>query len=821
MSEPQVATRLPENAYRELKPGETYVPMVPPQVTVPEVTGRSIAFGILMNIIFSMAATYLALKVGQGIETAIPISILSVGLSGVLLRAGRRASTLLEHVNILAISTTSGIVAGGTVFTMPAIYILKLHESLNIEGVSLFLMIFLVPLIGAILGVLLLAPFRRYFVHDMHGKLPFPEATATNEILVTGSGGGGQAGTLIYSFLIGMAYNWVSSIMKSFTETFTTAAIPAMGELTNRVKAVFSLGTGAEFVGLGYIIGVRYTSIIVAGSFLSCFAIIPLLAPFSLSQIHLLNGAAEAHHGPVETEPSLTIQGIHAAALDRVKADDLTDQEKLDSGKQAIAAIAPEFEQAGYAMQKPDAKITVTSAGESWKIKDEMRTYVLRADAESSTIKVFTLRPGFEDIFKAIPRNIGIGCIFAAGVLSILKMGKVIVTALRQALAGVFKSGSGGVSERTDTDISYPALLVVGLIVAAGMWTYFRFVVMADMEGTLMLSIVSLLLALVVAFIFTTVSAWAIAMISVTPISGMTVTTIIITAVILLAAGLPKSEAGMLATLMVGGVVAAALSMAGTLVTEFKIGYWIGATPRKIQWSAILAAALASAVVTATIMVLAKAPGYDASASTEALQAPQANLMATALKSFVGTGDVPWTLYGVGLVIALLLQMVGVSPLAFGLGMYLPMELNSPLLIGAITAWLVRRSTSNEHESKARNDKGILIASGLIAGAAILGVLKSFMILWAPGVLKAVDVSQAMGSGATANWIGLLAFLALCLFIYIDSCRAKPMQLEGAISAAPPPPAESPSSQQKTCAKCQWSNRVGANYCSNCGQKFA
>ncbi|MBK8269828.1 MAG: OPT/YSL family transporter [Planctomycetes bacterium] len=269
--------------------------MVPPNVTVPEVTRRSIAFGILMNVVFSMAATYLALKVGQGIETAIPISILAVGMSGALLKAGRRASSILENVNILAISTTSGIVAGGTVFTMPAIYILKLNENLKIDGVSLFFMIFLVPLIGAILGVLLLVPFRRYFVKDMHGKLPFPEGTATNEILVTGSGGGSHAIVLIYSFIIGMVYNWLSSPMKLFSEEFSTAAIPKIEAFTEKVKAVFSLGTGAEFVGLGYIIGVRYASIIVAGSFLSWFVIIPLLSPLNYEQVRLINGEAESH----------------------------------------------------------------------------------------------------------------------------------------------------------------------------------------------------------------------------------------------------------------------------------------------------------------------------------------------------------------------------------------------------------------------------------------------------------------------------------------------------------------------------------------------
>jgi putative OPT family oligopeptide transporter len=291
------------------------------------------------------------------------------------------------------------------------------------------------------------------------------------------------------------------------------------------------------------------------------------------------------------------------------------------------------------------------------------------------------------------------------------------------------------------------------------------------------------LLALGMAFVFTTVSAWAIAMISVTPISGMTVTTLIVTAVVLMALGLPRGEAGMLTVLLVGGVVAAALSMAGTLVTEFKIGYWLGASPKRIEWSAILASVLASALVTLTIMVLAQKPGYDASVNKEALQAPQANMMASALQSFIGGGGVPWTLYGVGVVIAVLIQLVGVSPLAFGLGMYLPMELNVPILAGACVAWLVKHSSASEALSKARSDRGILIASGLIAGAAIIGVVKSIVAIVSDEALKRIDLSGLWGGGETgealSGWAGLIFFLALCAYVYWDSCRARPESGEG------------------------------------------
>lgn len=715
---PGTIAKLPENAYRELKPGETYVPMVPSGAVVPEVTVRSIAFGILMNIIFSAAATYLALKVGQGIETAIPISILAVGLSGALLKAGMRRSSLLENVNILAISTTSGIVAGGTVFTMPAIYLLKLNESLQISNFSLFMQIFFVPFLGAILGVVFLVPFRSYFVRVMHGKLPFPEATATNEILATGAAGGvGQAAVLIYSFFLAMVYNFVSVAMKLFSGSFTTgklevgktgneiSALPInsyteklVGTL-DRFKAVFSLDTDAAYLGLGFIIGLRYATIICCGSFLSCFVIVPLFSAYDLQALKQLNPAIEA--------------------------------------------------------TSPDA------------------------------------------IFKYVPRIIGIGGIFAAGIISIIKMSKIMATALKEALGGLLKSKGQHHTERTERDIGYPMLFVLGITVTAALFFYFRFSVLAGMDRATTLSIFATLLALVLSFLFTTVSAWAIAMISTTPLSGMTVTTIIITAASLLAVGLPRGNTGMLAVLLVGGVVCTALSMAGTMVTQFKIGYWIGATPKTIQWSAIVFSLLASMAVTGTIMILADRPGYIETAETpNPLQAPQANLMKITLESFVGAaGEVPWLLYAVGAVLALIVNFLGVSPLAFMLGMYLPMGINTPILVGAFVASLVARGSPEDRRTKARTDKGVLVASGLIAGAAITNVLINALAilderLYAPTpgaegkIMPFLDFSRRMlDSGLAAeelartlNWWGLGAFLVLCTFVYLDCRRAKPTE---------------------------------------------
>ncbi len=787
-SKPQIQNKLPENAYRELKPGETYVPMVPPNVAAPEITTRSIIFGIVMNIIFSMAATYLALKVGQGIETAIPISILAIGLSGVLLRMGYRRNSLLENINILAISTTSGIVAGGTVFTMPAIYILKLHTTLGLSTVGLFFQIFLVPFLGAVLGVLFLVPFRRYFVRQMHGKLPFPEATATNEILATGAGGAtGQAWILIYSFLAAVLYNWLSGAMKLFNEVFSTALIPAAGKLTDKVKAVFSLGTGAEFVGLGFIIGVRYASIICAGSFVSWFVLIPLLGPLSLEQLRLLNPTTTAHHGTFETQPAFILPSSLVSSLDGLAgAAELAEDARAAHSAAVVEDLRPLF-QAQQANLDKDTRITVVEPGSRWRIRTANETY--SASLQDGQLGVYAMAPGAEDIFSAIPRNVGIGGIFAAGLISIIRMGRVITTALREAMRALVRSKGAAAGDRTDEDISYAGLVILGIITTVAIAIYFRFWVLADMPGATRMTIISVALALAITFLFTTVSAWAIATISVTPISGMTVTTIIITAVVLLKAGLPtgtteEKAMSMLAVLLVGGVVCTGLSMAGTLVTEFKLGYWIGASPKKIQWSAIIAAVLASVLVTATIMVCAKTPGYIAAENPEALRAPQANVMATALQGFVGGGQVPWLMYGIGVVIAFIMTLLGISPLAFALGMYLPMELNTPILVGAIVAALVRKS-KDEAVSKARGDKGVLVASGLIAGGAIIGVIKNGLTAankeFMEETINIGNWLEKAGWSTDAvsrftNWLGLVLFLILCLFVYLDCRRAKPEQ---------------------------------------------
>ncbi len=657
---------LPANAFTELKPGETYTPILPDEKGILEVTGRSIAFGIVMIIIFAAAASYIALKLGQGIETAIPISILAVGFSAVMMRK----STLIENVNILAIGCTSGILVGGTVFVMPAIFMLGLESQ---SFLATFLQIFLVPFFGAILGVLFLIPFRNYFVADMHGKLPFPEATATTEILVTGEKGGKSAMVLVYSLGIGIVVDYMALAIRTWSDVFTTAAIPALANFTDKVKGVFAMNTSAAVLGLGCIIGIKYASIIMAGSMLAYFVLIPL-----------------------------------------------------------VGSLSPIF------AERPFTDIF-------FGFTDDMGNFI----------------PGV--------RNIGIGGIFAAGVISILKMSGVIKQAMQKVVAQLFKKheGAEGGESRLNVDIKMSTLAIIGLITAVAIFLYFRFVAVAGEPNATWVSLVSLIMTILIVFLFSAVSAWAIAMISVTPISGMTLTTLIIAAVVLSALGL-SGGSGMLAIILIGGVVCTALSMAGSLVTQFKIGYWLGSSPKTIQWSNIIGAGLASLTVTAVIMLFASVYGFGQPTleHPNPLPAPQASAMAAVANAFLGGQGAPWLLYAVGAVIAVLVTMLDISALAFALGMYLPIELNSPIFLGACVNWLIKNSSKDKKIKKARSDKAILIASGFIAGGALAGVFDAL------SKMLGFDYTLPMDE-SLRNWLGLIVFAALALFLYKGSTSAK------------------------------------------------
>ena len=689
--------RLPENAFRPLAPGEHYDPVVPADREIPEVTTRSIAQGFIWSIVFSAAATYIALKLGQGIESAIPISILAVGFSVLVVKVLRsRASTLLENINVLAIGATSGIIAGGSVFTMPAIYILELQHR------SSFFQIFLVPLLGAFLGIFFLAPFRRYFVRDLHGRLPFPEARATTEILVAGKRGGRSAVVLSYSAAAAAFFDFAGPSMHAWAENFSTGAIGFLSGFTRNVKAVFTMNTSAAVLGLGYIMGLDYASIIMAGSMVSFFVLVPLFGYFG----------------------QFVPQAIAAGDL-------------------PLAQMAPDA------------------------------------------------------IFSSYVRPIGIGGIFAAGVLSILKMSPVIVQAIRQAFGEVSRLARGvGLAQeglRTDRGLPMSRILVGIVVTGVGVLAYFRFSVLADEPQASSLALVSTGLTLLIAFLFAAVSAWAIAMISITPISGMTLTTLIVTAVALSALGL-RGESGMLQTLLIGGVVCTALSMSGSLVTQYKIAYWLGATPRRIEVWNILGSVAASAATTAVILLMARVYGFSPGPNhPHPLPAPQPNAMAAVLRGVMGSSGAPWFLYGVGSVFAVSSEMCGISGLAFALGMYLPMELNSPLVLGAAVAWLLQRSSADKKHAAARHEKGTLIASGFIAGGALIGVfaavLRFFEDRWhvsgflspesalVPDLTKLAFLGMGHWLSAWGNWLGLAVFLGLAAWVYWDS-RAEP---------APPP----------------------------------
>ncbi len=679
--EPETDLRLPENAFRELGEGEAYVPLLPSEACVPEVTVRSVVQGFLWSFLFSAACTYIALKLGQGIESAIPISILAVGVSTLLVKVLKaRASTLLENVNVLAIGATSGIVAGGSVFTMPAIHILNLQDR------SSFFQIFIVPLLGAILGIFFLAPFRRYFVRDLHGKLPYPEARATTEILVAGKKGGHSAVVLSYAALLAAAFDFLGPAMRGWSDVFSTANISLLNGFTQKYKAVFTMNTSAAVMGLGFIMGLDYASIIMAGSMVSFLVLVPLFAWL---------------------------------------------------GQYMPMAIPPGTEP--------------------------------------------VLQMAAEDIFSHYVRPIGIGGIFAAGLISIGKMFPVILSALRQAFGEIgrlLKGSSTSTHVRTDRALPMSAVLLGASLTGLAILVYFRFSVLATEPNATRLALLCTAMTLVIAFLFTAVSAWAVAMISVTPISGMTLTTLIVAAIALSSMGL-TGESGMLQTLLIGGVVCTALSMAGSLVTQYKIGYWLGSTPRNIEIWNLIGCVAASFATTAVILLMAQVYGFSQSPlHPNPLPAPQPNAMAAVLRGVMGEGGAPWFLYIVGAVFAVTSEMCGISGLAFALGMYLPMDLNSPLVLGAFISWLLSRSQGSQATRKARIDKGTLVASGFIAGGALVGVFTAFLKFledqWQVVLIPDLSAMPGLGAFLTAwgNWNGLALFCILGTWLYWNSWKA-------------------------------------------------
>ena len=612
--------QLPENAFRELKEGESYEPLMSPQKVYPEVNLWSVTFGILMAMLFSAAAAYLGLKVGQVFEAAIPIAIIAVGVS----TAAKRNKALGENVIIQSIGACSGTIVAGAIFTLPAIYILQAkYPEMSVS----FFKVFFSSLLGGILGILFMIPFRKYFVKDMHGKYPFPEATATTQVLVSGEKGGAQAKPLLVAGLVGGLYDFLVATFGWWNENFTTRVVGFGETLAEKAKLVFKVNTGAAVFGLGYIIGLKYAFIICLGSFAVWWIIVP--------------GMSLIFHD------------------------------------QVLNLWNPEITQTVGAMSA-------------------------------------------EEIFKNYGKSIGIGGIAMAGIIGIIKSWGIIKSAV--SLAASEMKGSSKAAEdtvRTQRDISFKIIAIGSIVTLIATFLFFWFGVM---EGNVLFAVVGILLVAIIAFLFTTVAANAIAIVGSNPVSGMTLMTLILASVVLVAVGL-KGTSGMVAALIMGGVVCTALSMAGGFITDLKIGYWLGTTPKKQETWKFLGTLVSAATVGGVMMLLNHTYGF----ASGQLAAPQANAMAAVIDPLMNGVRAPWELYGLGALIAIVLTYFKIPALAFALGMFIPLELNTPLLVGGAINWFVTSRSKNVETNKARGEKGTLIASGFIAGGALMGVVSALL----------------------------------------------------------------------------------------------
>ncbi len=647
---------LPENAFRELKDGEEYKPVMSPQESYREVSPWSITWGILMAVLFSAAAAYLGLKVGQVFEAAIPIAIIAIGVSS----ATKRKNALGENVIIQSIGACSGAVVAGGIFVMPAIYMLDLQAD--------FFKIFIAAALGGVLGILFLIPFRKYFVKDQHGKYPFPEATATTQVLVSGEKGGSQAKPLLLAGLVGGLYDFIVATFGWWNENVTSRMIGFGETIADKAKLVFKVNTGAAVLGLGYIIGLKYAFIICVGSLTVWWLIVPGMALIFPDTV--LN----------QWDPSITT---------------------------AVGQMAPEV------------------------------------------------------IFKSYARSIGIGGIAMSGIIGIVKSWGIIKGAVGLAAREMKGKGSGQDEVlRTQRDISFK-IIAFGSI--ATLLITFLFFYFGVMNFNLLHAVVGILLVTIIAFLFTTVAANAIAIVGSNPVSGMTLMTLILASVVMVAVGL-KGNAGMLAALLMGGVVCTALSMAGSFITDLKIGYWLGTTPKKQETWKFLGTIISAATVAGVMIVLDKTYGFNSGK----LAAPQANAMAAVIKPLMSGQGAPWVLYGIGAIIALVVDRCKVPALAFALGMFIPLELNIPLLVGGAVNWYVTTRSKNEAINKARGDKGTLLASGFIAGGALMGVVSALLKF---GGIE-VDYSS-WWENHLSELLSLVAYAALILYFILATKLSK------------------------------------------------
>ncbi len=658
--QPEKIKGIPDNAFRELKEGEIYQPIMSPDKVYPEINIWSVVWGLVMAVVFSAAAAYLGLKIGQVFEAAIPIAIIAVGVSTVT----KRKNALGENVIIQSIGACSGVIVAGAIFTLPALYILQAkYPDITVS----FMQIFLSSLFGGFLGILFLIPFRKYFVADMHGKYPFPEATATTQVLVSGEKGGNQAKILLIAGLIGGFYDFAIATFGAWAETVSTRIVGAGVALADKYKLVLKLNTGAAVMGLGYIVGLKYAAIIAAGSFVGWFVILPVIAYF---------------------------------------ADGMT----IPVGANIVKVIG---------------------------------------------------QMSAEEIFRNYVRPIGIGGIAMSGMIGIYKSRKIILQAF--GLAANELTGKGETKKidlRTQRDIPMKIIAIGILVMTVVLFVFFYFGVVPNIVHAL----VGLGVVMIIAFLFTTVAANAIAIVGTNPVSGMTLMTLIIASLIMVSVGL-SGTAGMVAALIIGGVVCTALSTAGGFITDLKIGYWLGNSPYKQETWKFLGVLVSAATVGGVIMILNKTYGFT---GENALVAPQANAMAAVIEPMMSGQAAPWMLYAAGAFLALTLNMIGVPALAFSLGMFIPLDLNTPILVGGIINHIVTTRSKDEKLNNARSEQGTLIASGFIAGGALMGVTAAIIRF---AGFNFVNEHWFESNGA--QWLGIVMFLALCGYMIFHTLKAK------------------------------------------------
>lgn len=653
---------LPDNAFRPLNEGEEYEPLMKPTVQYREVTPWSIVWGLLMAVIFSAATAYLGLKVGQVFEAAIPITIIAVGVSG----ATHRKDPLGENIIIQSIGACSGMIVAGAIFTLPALYILQhKYPELTVN----FLQVFLSSLLGGILGILFLIPFRKYFVKDMHGKYPFPEATASTQVLISGERSGSQAKPLLVAGIVGGLFDFAVAAFGAWNENFTSRCCELGTTIADKAKLVFSINTSAALLGMGYIVGLKYAAIICAGSVAVWWIIVP-----------------------------------------------------------AISLIFPDMT-------------------------------IVEATPDAAAITAANASP--EQLF-GYAKSIGIGGIAMAGIIGVIKSWGVIKSAF--TLVGkIFKGNSEAEdAPRTQRDLSMKIIAIGSLITIIVTALFFYFDVMG---GNLLFTIVGILIVAIIAFLFTTVAANAIAIVGSNPVSGMTLMTLILSSIIMVVVGL-KGTGGMVAALIMGGVVCTALSSAGAFITDLKIGYWLGATPKKQETFKFLGILVSAATVGGVIMILNKAYGFTPD-NSDVMAAPQARAMAAVIEPLMSGQGAPWLLYGIGAVISIVLTVCGVSALAFALGMFIPLQLNLPLIVGGLVNWYVNSRSSDVSLNQRRNEKGTLLASGFIAGGALMGVVSAGMQFGGLNFANAAYLSSPI-----SQVVSLIAYVALIIYLAKTSLKA-------------------------------------------------